>query len=64
MGMTLDELYQRMSGQEIDERLAAALLDSPEYRQKLQKEAEVEKFNNLSPEEQAELLTRLFKGGK
>lgn len=62
--MTLNELYGRMSGAEIDERLALAIFDSPEYQEKMKKEAELMETRNLSPDDQAKLLMRLFKGSK
>lgn len=58
--MTLDELYQRMSGSEIDERLALAVLETPEFKRKMADEAEAERIKNLSPEDQAELFAKLF----
>jgi hypothetical protein len=60
MGMTLDELYERMSGAEIDERLGLAVINSPEFQEKLKREAEEERMKNMSPEEQAALFEKLF----
>lgn len=61
--MTLDEFYQRMDGNEIDERLAMAISRTPEFKQKMADEAEQERVSNLTPEEQAAELMRLFNNG-
>lgn len=63
MGMTLNELYDRMDGSEIDERLALAMLESPKYQEKLKASAEQERVLNLSPEEQKDMVMRVIKGG-
>lgn len=60
MGMSLKEFYERLDGNEIDERLALAIADSPEFRKKMADEAEAERVANLSPEARAAELMALL----
>ncbi len=62
--MSLPEFYDRLSGSEIDERLALTIMDSPEYKSKVAKEKEEERVKNMTPEEQAALLMQIFNSGK
>lgn len=64
MGMSLKEFYERLDGNEIDERLALAIADSPEFKKKMADEAEQERINNLTPEERAAELMRLLNAKK
>ena len=60
MGMTLKEFYHRMDGDEIDERLALAIADSPEFRKRMADEAEAQRIAKLSPEDRAAELMALL----
>lgn len=60
MGMSLREFYERLDGNEIDERLALAIADSPEFRKRMADEAEQERINKLSPEDRAAELMALL----
>lgn len=58
--MSLAEFYERLDGNEIDERLALAIADSPEFRKRMADEAEQERINKLSPEDRAAELMALL----
>lgn len=58
--MSLREFYERLDGNEIDERLALAIADSPEFRKRMADEAEQERINKLSPEDRAAELMALL----
>lgn len=49
-----------MGGEEIDERIALALSDTPEFRNKMAAEAEQERVNNLTDEQRAMEMMALF----
>ncbi len=64
MGMTLKELYERMDGSEIEERIALMILDNPETQEKLKKDKEAERVKNLSPEEQVAMVMKILAPNK
>lgn len=60
--MTRKELLERMDAEEMFEWMAYELTQNPEYKEKLDREIELERQKSLSDEQRAEMIRNLFKG--